>query len=114
MNINQREIYLVPFPFTDFSQRKRRPVLILSQDEYIEDHPDVVCSAITSQEGNPECVPVDNSHLDSGHLKKDSYVLTDKIMTIEQSELIHSIGKLSVDRSKDVADEIEAHIEIQE
>ena len=34
MSVNQRDIILMPFPFTDLSQIKRRPGMIISNHEY--------------------------------------------------------------------------------
>ena len=32
--LEQREIVLIPVPFTDLTSQKRRPVLIISNDRY--------------------------------------------------------------------------------
>lgn len=40
-------VVLVPFPFTDLSDRKRRPALVISPDGF--DDEDVVLCAITSR-----------------------------------------------------------------
>jgi mRNA interferase MazF len=40
-------VVLVPFPFTDLSDRKRRPALVISPDGF--DDEDVVFCAITSR-----------------------------------------------------------------
>lgn len=39
---NQGDILLIPIPFTDLSSSKRRPVLVISNSEYI------IVAAITS------------------------------------------------------------------
>ncbi len=44
----QRDIVLIPVPFTDLSSFKRRPVLILSSDAYCQSSPDMLVAAITS------------------------------------------------------------------
>ena len=42
------DIILVPFPFSDLSAIKRRPALVVSQDEYNKEN-DLVIAFITSQ-----------------------------------------------------------------
>jgi mRNA-degrading endonuclease toxin of MazEF toxin-antitoxin module len=39
---SQGDIVLIPIPFTDLSSRKRRPVIVISNDEYNRTAPDVV------------------------------------------------------------------------
>jgi len=41
------EILLVPVPFTDLSSHKRRPVLVLSKQEYNRQADDLIVAAIT-------------------------------------------------------------------
>jgi len=31
---NQRDILLIPIPFTDLTSQRRRPVVVISNDEY--------------------------------------------------------------------------------
>lgn len=49
MTPKQRDIVLVPLPFTDLTSVKRRPVLVLSNDSHNRRGQDVVVSAITSR-----------------------------------------------------------------
>ena len=44
----QREVVLVPFPYADLSATKRRPVLIVSNNDYNNSFPDVLVCVITS------------------------------------------------------------------
>ncbi len=41
----QRDIVLVPIPFTDLSSTRRRPVIVISNDEYNRTTADVVVEA---------------------------------------------------------------------
>jgi len=45
---NQGDILLVPIPFSDLSSSKKRPVLVLSNNEYNSKTNDIVVAAITS------------------------------------------------------------------
>ena len=45
---NQGDILLVPLPFTDLSSQKRRPVLVLSKDDYNSVADDLIVVAIIS------------------------------------------------------------------
>lgn len=47
------DVVLVPFPFTDLSDTKRRPALILSSGKYNEATGDVIIAQITSRVSAP-------------------------------------------------------------
>ncbi len=44
----QGDIVLIPIPFTDLSSHKRRPVIVISNDDYNQRAPDVIVVAMTS------------------------------------------------------------------
>ncbi|MBI2083182.1 MAG: type II toxin-antitoxin system PemK/MazF family toxin [Deltaproteobacteria bacterium] len=95
----QGEIYLVPIPFSDLSATKRRPVLILSNDEYNRSHPDCLVMAITSQidPKNPYGVIFSKGDV-SGNLPKESQLRADKVYSIHQRILIKRFGSLSPEK----------------
>jgi mRNA-degrading endonuclease toxin of MazEF toxin-antitoxin module len=43
------DVVLVPFPFTDQSATKKRPAAVISSDAYLQERPDLIIMAITSQ-----------------------------------------------------------------
>jgi mRNA interferase MazF len=95
MNYSQGSILLVPFPFTDLSTSKKRPVLVLSKtnDNKITD--DLVTCAITSkQKTTPYSLKINQNNLSEGTLPIESTILISKIFTIEKSLIIKELGKL--------------------
>ena len=46
--LNQRDIVLIPIPFTDLESYKKRPALIISNNDYNKKNEDIVVVAITS------------------------------------------------------------------
>ena len=40
---------LVPFPFTDQTQAKKRPAVVISSEAYQRERPDLILMAVTSQ-----------------------------------------------------------------
>ena len=50
---NFGDVILVPFPFTDQSQAKQRPAVIVSSARYNTERPDLILMAITSQVRSP-------------------------------------------------------------
>jgi mRNA interferase MazF len=92
----QRDIVLVPFPFSDLSARKVRPVLILSNDTYNHQSLDaVVCGLTTNLNPARYSVIIDVKDVEQpGTLKHKSRIKADTIASLEQSLLIKQIARL--------------------
>ncbi|MEO8211517.1 MAG: type II toxin-antitoxin system PemK/MazF family toxin [bacterium] len=88
------EIILVPFPFTDLSATKKRPLLIISPDEFNSSE-DLVIAFITSNISDQlrigDCLI--NEWKSSG-LPKPS-IIRMKFTTISKSIIVKKIGELS-------------------
>jgi len=92
---SQGDILLVPLPFTDFSSQKRRPVLVLSKDDYNRVAEDLIVVAITSFiDTKPYIVLLSNDSMIDGTLRVDSCVRADKIYTLSQSIVVKYFGKV--------------------
>jgi len=91
----QGDILLVPLPFTDLSSQKRRPVLVLSKDDYNNVADDLIVVAITSYiDSKPYNVLLSNNDMADGTLKVDFCIRADKIYTLSQSIVVKHFGKV--------------------
>lgn len=110
MNIyRQRDIVLVPFPFSDLSGQKVRPVLILSNDTYNQQSADVVvCGLTTNLRPAPYSLIVDVTDVEQlDTLKHRSKIKVDTLASLHQSILIKTIARLKIPIFKQVVAEIE-------
>ena len=110
MNIyRQRDIVLVPFPFSDLSGQKVRPVLILSNDVYNQQSADVVvCGLTTNLRPAPYSIIVNVTDVEQlGTLRHISKIKADTIASLEQSTLIKQIARLKLSVFRQVVAEIE-------
>jgi mRNA interferase MazF len=86
---NQREIVLVPFPYSDLSTTKKRPVLIVSNDAYNRKFEDVVVCVITSNRfSDAYSVPLENDDLEIGVLPESSVIKAHKLFTVHQASIL--------------------------
>jgi len=99
------EIVLIPFPFSDLSLVKRRPVLVISNMAHNRKNNDMIVVAITSslqQNG----IIIETKDLQAGELPKKSLIRYDKIYTLEQRIVIKQLGIISESVLKKVISEI--------
>lgn len=92
----QGDIVLIPVPFTDLSSQKRRPVIVILNDDYNQATQDIVAVALTS---NPEetthSFTITNTDLTRGALKRPSRVRVDKIYTLAQNIIVKNFGAVN-------------------
>ena len=108
----QREIILVPFPYSDLSSSKRRPVLIVFNDDYNQNFQDVVVCVITSNlHKDAYSVELENEDLEIGVLPESSVVKAHKLFTIHQSKIIRKFSVVKDEYFDEVASKIKHLIE---
>ena len=91
---NRGDIVLIPVPFSDLSSSKKRPVLIISNDNYNSSGSDIIVVAITSNLGQSG-IPLLSSDMVNGVLPKPSVIRCDKIYSLDKTIVIKGIGHVS-------------------
>ena len=74
------KVYLANIIYTDMSDSKVRPILIIRQNSF----GDFIYIPITSQDDNLESIEINNIHFKSGFIKKKSYLILDKLCSISE------------------------------
>ena len=93
MVFNQRDIVLVQFPFTDLSQSKLRPSVIISRSS-INASGDFVCAQITSKIFNePTFFPLEDGMLEM-ILPLTSGIRLHKVVCLNQKLIIHKVSAM--------------------
>jgi len=85
-------VVLVPFPFSDLSQSKLRPAVVLAS----ADRDDWVLCQITSKPyGDGRAIQLSDQDFVSGGLRIASFVRPAKLFTAHQSLFAAEVGKLN-------------------
>ena len=93
--IEQGNLILVPFPFSDQSGRKVRPVVVLSNDEFNEHSQDIIAVGITSNISKDRySLNLDNRDLKEGKLVTRCVIKVENILRLDKSLIIKKIGKI--------------------
>ena len=90
------KIYLAKIYFTDLSQYKIRPILVIK-----EMGEDTICLQLTSQLKDSK-LKVSNADLIEGSLKKESLVIVPKNFTLHKSILFKYIATINDNKFKEV------------
>jgi mRNA interferase MazF len=101
------DLLLVPFPFTDLTATKRRPVLVLTA---ADSYGDFIALPVTSRPQLEHAVPLRESDLVSGALPAASWIRTNRVVTLNSSLVVKSIGQVSERIVAAAAAQLIAHI----
>ena len=114
LSVDQRDIVWIEITYSDLSNSKIRPGLILSNNSYNKNHYDVICCAITSQNRNDCCIPIDNSDIESGNrFTKDSRVRYDWILKVDKKLIKSKFAILNEQKTQEIIDSIQGLIMIE-
>lgn len=91
--IRQRDLLLVPFPFSDQSGRKVRPVIAISNDNFNNYSDDVLVVGVTSNISKDKyTISLNPDDLEVGILLALCCVKAENILKIESDLIIKKIG----------------------
>lgn len=103
--IGQREILLVPFPFSDQSGRKVRPVIVISNEEFNTRSEDVLVVGVTSNISKDRyLLSLTNKDLEEGKLLSECCIKVENILKIDKELIIKKIGKIDQNKLNKIRD----------
>ena len=93
------DVVVVPFPFSDLTQAKRRPALVVSTLE----GDDLILCQITSQFVRDNyAVPLNDKDFETGGLRQPSNVRPNRIFTVDSHIVQYRVGGLRRDKLNEV------------
>ncbi|QQR92525.1 MAG: type II toxin-antitoxin system PemK/MazF family toxin [Candidatus Iainarchaeum archaeon] len=94
---NQRDLVLIPVPFTNLDSKKVRPAIVLSNNEYNKHTQDILVVGVTSvPKDEPYSLPLTDEHMEEGKLPLPSRIKCDKIYLLQSKMAVKKYGKINV------------------
>jgi len=105
--MEQKDLLLVPFPFSDQSGRKVRPVIVISNDEFNKYSEDVIVIGVTSNILKEKyTISLTNNNLDEGRLFTNCSIKIKNILKLDKELIIKKIGKINKETLKKIIDKL--------
>ena len=98
-------VVLVPFPFSDLSNSKLRPAVVLA-DAGRGDW--ILCQVTSNAYGDAYSVTLHDSSLASGSLRATSHARPGRLFTASRDLLVAEVGRLKADALRQVIDAVVA------
>jgi mRNA interferase MazF len=97
------EVVVIPFPFSDLTQAKRRPALVVAGLE----GDDLILCQITSQAIKDKyAIPIIDGDFETGSLKQSSNVRPNRIFTADSHIVLYRVGNLETGKLAEVIEKI--------
>ena len=93
------DLVLLPYPFTDLSSAKRRPVLALTKPD---SYGDFIALPITTRPQRDNGLPLTAGDLTDGRLPASSWIRTDRVVALNSRLIVKQFGR-AADRVVDAA-----------
>lgn len=98
-------VVLLPFPFSDLSQSKLRPAVVLAaagRGDW------VLCQLTSKPYADANAVELTNRDFATGSLKLTSYARPGKLFTASESLIVSQVGELKPDSLRKIVDAVVA------
>ncbi len=97
------DVVVVPFPFSNLSDSKRRPALVLSP---LEGDDLILCQITSRQLRDRHAVLLEEGDFASGSLRQLSNVRPNRIFTADRSLVLYRVGALKPTKLEEVVDKL--------
>ena len=96
-------VVLVPFPFSDLSQSKRRPAVVLAGAERGDW---ILCQVTSKSYADGRAVELTDCDFQQGSLRSVSYARPAKLFTAHDSLFVSAVGVLTADSLERITAEV--------
>jgi mRNA interferase MazF len=105
--IEQKDLLLVPFPFSDQSGRKVRPVIVISNNEFNKYSEDIIVIGVTSNILKDKyTINLTNNNLDEGKLLTNCVIKVENLLKLDKELVIKKIGKINKETLKNIIEKL--------
>ncbi len=97
------DVVVIPFPYSDLTNSKKRPALVLAESSYN----DIILCQITSQTTKDAfAIGLSEKDFSEGELIKISNIRPNKLFTADSGIVLYKIGSLKSQKLDEVIDKI--------
>jgi mRNA interferase MazF len=89
------DIVIVPFPFSDLTQAKRRPALVVAN---LKGYDLILCQITSKAIRDDYAIPLENTDFETGSLNQPSNIRPNRLFTADRGIILYKVGSLSSEK----------------
>jgi mRNA interferase MazF len=97
------DVVVIPFPFSDLSQSKRRPALIIAP---LEGDDAILCQITSKTIQDIYAISIDDSDFDAGSLKQSGNIRPNRLFTADSHIILYRAGHIKNDKLNQVIEKL--------
>jgi mRNA interferase MazF len=97
------DVVVVPFPFSDLTQAKRRPALVISK---LEGNDLILCQITSQSIKDNYAISLDDKDFETGSLKQPSNIRPNRIFTADSHIVLYKAGNLKIEKLNKVIEKV--------
>ena len=97
------DVIVVPFPFSDLTQSKRRPALVVAQ---LEGDDLILCQITSQQVRDRYALALTDEDFETGSLRQTTNIRPNRLFTADTHIVLYQIGHLKVQKLDTVISKI--------
>ena len=97
------DVVVVPFPFSDLTQNKRRPALVVA---VLQGDDVILCQITTQVRDDPYAIELIDSDFAMGSLRQASHIRPSRIFTADANIVLYRVGALRPAKMQQVVDAV--------
>ena len=97
------DVVVLPFPFSDLTQAKRRPAIIIAE---LEGDDRILCQITSQHSGDAYSIQINDIDFDEGSLRKVSNVRPNRIFTADSRIILYRAGHLKADKVQNIIESV--------
>ncbi|MGD0230551.1 MAG: type II toxin-antitoxin system PemK/MazF family toxin [Syntrophorhabdales bacterium] len=97
------DVVVIPFPFSDLSQSKRRPALVVAP---LEGNDAILCQITSKAIKDKYAISIDEADFVSGSLRQAGNIRPNRLFTADNHIILYRIGVIKNDKLTQVIEKV--------
>ena len=97
------DVGVVPFPFSDLSQSKRRPALVITP---LQGDDAILCQITSKTIKDTYAISIHDTDFSAGSLKQPGNIRPNRLFTADSHIILYRVGSIKLEKLAEIVDKV--------